>query len=72
MDSAYRQQPVKEEWYSFIKSPRFWVMILGALSIYGQQKGLLGDAEMQLVATISALFISIKTLDRVSEKLSGK
>lgn len=39
-------------------------MIIGALAIYLQMKGLIGDAEMWLVGTISAGFVGIKTIDR--------
>lgn len=62
--------PTKEEWYAFLTSNRFWAMIIGALAIYGQQKGWLGEAEMQLVATLSGIFIGIRTIDRVSDRLS--
>jgi hypothetical protein len=61
---------VNDTSWDFLKSPRFWVMVLGALSIYGQQKGFLGDAEMQFIATLSALFIGIRTLDRTVDKLT--
>lgn len=60
------------KWYDFLTSNRFWAITIGALSIYGQQKGLLGDAEMQFIATISSLFVVVRTLDRGAEVLSEK
>lgn len=39
-------------------------MIIGALAIYLQMKGLIGEPEMILIGTISAGFIGIKTIDR--------
>lgn len=54
----------QEPKFGFIYSTRFWVMIIGALAIYLQMKGLIGDAEMWLVGTISAGFVGIKTIDR--------
>ena len=54
----------KEPKFSFLLSTRFWMMIIGALAVYLQMKGLIGDAEMWLVGTISAGFVGIKTIDR--------
>lgn len=73
MDSA--KAPVRsnsapgEVWYSFLTSTRFWVMILGALSIYCEAKGWIGEPERNLIATISTVFITVKTLDRGAEKM---
>lgn len=58
-----------EPWYAFIKATRFWVMILGALSIYLESKGFIGEAERNLIATVSAIFITVSTLDRGAEKM---
>jgi len=59
--------------YKFLTAPRFWALIIGALSIYAQTKGWIGEAEMQLIATISGLFITVGTVDRISDKvLEGK
>lgn len=54
--------------FSFVQSTRFWVMLVGAVSVYLNAKGLIGDAEMTLVASVSALFVSIRTIDRFGEK----
>lgn len=61
---------VSQPWWYFVTSTRFWVMVIGALAIYGQQKGWLGEAEMQLIATLSGLFIGIRTVDRIGEQLA--
>lgn len=53
---------------SFIRAPRFWIMLAGALSVYLQTKGFIGEAEMMLIATVSAGFVAVKTLDRYSDK----
>jgi len=57
---------------SFLKATRFWVMLIGSLSIYAQAKGWIGEAEMQLIATVSGLFIAVRTVDRLGEKLKNK
>lgn len=43
-------------------------MIIGAFSIYAQSKGWIGDPEMLLIATITAGFIGVQTLDRFGDK----
>ena len=53
---------------SFLKATRFWVMLIGSLSVYAQAKGWIGEPEMQLIATVSGLFIAVRTIDRISEK----
>lgn len=68
IDSAYRLQP-KEEWYAFLKSNRFWVMSLGILSIYLEQKGFIGEAERNAIASFSALFLATRTIDRLGENM---
>lgn len=51
-------------WFGFLKATRFWAMVIGAVAIYLEAKGLIGDPEMLLVATLTAGFIGIKTIDR--------
>lgn len=50
--------------FSFLKSNRFWAVVIGAVSIYLQSKGLIGDAEMILIATVASAFTIIRTVDR--------
>lgn len=54
----------------FIKSNRFWVMVIGALSIYLKARGIIGEPEMALIATISAGFIVVRTVDRLGEEVA--
>lgn len=54
--------------FDFIYSLRFWSMVIGALSIYLQTKGYIGEPEMALIATITAGFVTVKTIDRFGEK----
>jgi len=60
----------KEQWWAFIESPRFWVMLLGTVSIYLETKGWLGEAERNLIASIAAIFITVKTVDRAVDKMA--
>lgn len=54
----------------FLGSTRFWVMVLGAVAVYLEAKGWLGEAERNLIATIVAGFITVRTVDRLGEKVS--
>lgn len=59
-------------WYAFIKSNRFWALILGALAVYLETKGWIGAPERNFIATVSAVFITVATADRGAEKMAGK
>ena len=52
----------------FLKSSRFWCLVVGALTIYLKTKGYVGEPEMLLVNTILGGFIAIRSLDRVGDK----
>lgn len=43
-------------------------MIVGALAIYLQTKGFIGEPEMALIATITGGFVAVRTIDRGFEK----
>lgn len=58
--------------FAFVESPRFWAMIIGAVSVYLKAKGVLGEPEMLLIATITAGFVTVRTVDRTADKVSSK
>lgn len=53
---------------AFLRATRFWAMVLAALSVYGQAKGWIGQPEMLLIATITAGFTVVRTIDRATER----
>lgn len=55
---------ISDEKFAFLKSTRFWAVILGAISMYLESKGLIGEPERNLIATIVVGFTTIKTIDR--------
>lgn len=57
------------EKFKFIYAPRFWALVIGAVSIYAQTKGWIGEAEMTLIATLTGGFITVGTVDRISDKI---
>ncbi len=59
---------MKESKFAFLTSERFWGLVIGAVSIYLQAKGIIGEPEMVLIATITAGFIGIGTIDKFSKK----
>lgn len=56
----------------FLKSNRFWMLVIGAVTLYLQSKGIIGEAELTLIGTIVAGFIGIRTIDRFGEKVGGE
>lgn len=52
----------------FLKSNRFWSIVIAALSVYAQAKGWIGDPEMVLIATITGGYVAVRTIDRSSDK----
>ncbi len=69
-DSIYQEhnKDMKNSKFEFLTSSRFWAIVIGALSVYLQAKGYIGQAEMQLIATITAAFTLVRTADRMSEQ----
>lgn len=57
-----------DEW-QFLTKLRFWSMVLAAVMLYLQQKGLIGTEEAVLVGSIAAGFWGSQTVDRISEKI---
>lgn len=52
---------------SFLKSNRFWALVIGAVAVYLEAKGFIGEAERNLIAIISTSFITVRTIDRATE-----
>lgn len=53
--------------FDFLKSTRFWALVVGAVTIYAQTKGWIGEAEMMLIDTIMGGHILVRTIDRVGD-----
>jgi hypothetical protein len=58
--------------FSFLKSLRFWSLVVGAVVLYLKAKGWIGVEETALIETILGGFIAIRTVDRVGEKIGGQ
>ena len=56
----------------FLKSTRFWALVIGAVTLYLQSKGFIGESELTLIGTIVAGFIGVRTVDRFGEKIGGE
>ena len=56
---------------SFLKSNRFWALVIGAIAIYLEARGLIGNAELILIDTIAFAFIGVRTIDRLGEKMGS-
>jgi hypothetical protein len=60
------------EKFLFLTSTRFWALIIGALSIYLKAKGILGESEMSLIATIMGGFIVVKSVDKLGKNIGSE
>lgn len=58
--------------FDFLQSERFWAVVINAVVLYLQQKGILGEAELALVTAIVAPFVVIGTADRAAKYIGGK
>lgn len=54
--------------FSFLYATRFWSMVIAAAAIYAKGKGWIGEPEMILIATITAGFTVVRTIDRATEQ----
>jgi len=54
--------------FAFLKATRFWALCLGAASVYLKAKGWIGEPEMLLIASITAGFVAVRTVDRFGEQ----
>lgn len=57
-----------ENKFSFVYSTRFWALVVGAIVLYLQTKGIIGKEEVILLETILGGFVGIRTIDRFAEK----
>jgi hypothetical protein len=54
--------------FPFLYATRFWAMVIAAASVYAQAKGWIAQPEMLLIATITAGFTVVRTIDRATEQ----
>lgn len=59
---------MNKDTFAFLYATRFWSMVIASLAIYLQAKGILGEPEMLLIATITAGFTIVRTIDRATEQ----
>ena len=60
------------EKFAFLKSTRFYSMHIAALAIYLNQAGIIDEALSQLIATVSAGFLIVKSYDKTVDKFAPK
>jgi hypothetical protein len=56
----------------FLTSNRFWALFIGALTIYLETKGWIGEAERNLLTTLMGGFVTVGTIDKFADKLKGE
>jgi hypothetical protein len=55
--------------FAFLQSERFWAIVIAAVTLYLQQKGYIGEAELALIGTLTAGFVTVGTVDRLGKNL---
>lgn len=55
----------------FLKSERFWAIVINAVILYLQQKGIVDTALLTMVTAIVAPFVTVGTIDRVGKNIGG-
>ena len=55
--------------FSFLKSNRFWVMVVGCLAV-AANGGFSVEAWLKALGVFAAGFIAVRTVDRATEKIS--
>lgn len=53
--------------FEFIKSTRFWAVVIGAVAVYFHQEGIITEPLMQLILTICGGHVTIRTVDKFNE-----
>lgn len=61
----------EEPHWAFLKSTRFWALVIGAVVYYLHSKSWVGQMEMVLIETIMAGFAGFRTVDRLGEKIGN-
>jgi len=58
--------------WDFLKAPRFWALVLGSISLALYQDHIISQSIMVAITSITGGFVSIRTIDRFSEKVNSK
>lgn len=56
----------------FLKSTRFWAIVLIGVTAYAKVKGWVGEAELALIGTIAGGYTTVRTIDRSVDKTAGE
>jgi len=56
---------------TFLKSERFLAIVINAITLYLQQKGYIGTAELALITAIVAPFVVVGSIDRLGKNIGG-
>lgn len=58
----------QESKFAFLTSTRFWAGLIGVIALYLNQKGIIDTALFDAVGGLAAIFIGIRTTDRITDK----
>lgn len=55
--------------FAFLKSTRFWAIVIIAVVGYAESRGWIGEAEKIVIWTIAGGFGIVRTVDRIGDKI---
>lgn len=57
--------------WDFLKSPAFWALTIGAVALWLFQDGIISEGLRNCIVTISGGFVTIRTVDRITDKMTA-
>jgi len=60
------------ELFPFLVSNRFWKIVIAALAIFLGSYGILPQEVVTFIVTVTGLSVTVRTVDRLGEKLGKK
>lgn len=61
-------EETQNETWAFLKAPRFWALVIGAVALALKADGYITEAVATAIGTIAGGFIAVRTVDRFSDK----
>ena len=62
---------LNEQQLDFLKSRRFWMMVIGIIVMYIYRKGYIGEDEFWALETFFGGFITVRSFDRMGEQIGS-
>lgn len=57
--------------WGFLKAPRFWALVIGAISVALFTDGFISQAWVTAIGIITGGFVTVRTVDRFGENINS-